>query len=49
MGIKQEIKETVDTLHLKKPKLPTVNAVYCFDNSSILICQNPDFRSRHKK
>ena len=35
--------------HSKKPKLPTVNAVYCFDNLCILICQNPDFRSRHEK
>ena len=36
-------------LHLKKPRLPTVNAVYCFEDSSILICQNLDFRSRHEK
>ena len=36
-------------LHSKKPKLDTVNAVYCFNNLSILICQNLDFRSRHKK
>ena len=35
--------------HIKKPRLSTVNAVYCFDNSSILICQNLDFRARHKK
>ena len=26
-----------------------VNVVYCFDDSSILICQNPDFRSKHEK
>ena len=25
------------------------NAVYCFNSSSILICQNPDFRSRQEK
>ena len=38
-------------MHLpsKKPKVLRVNVVYCFDNSSILICQNLDFRSRHKK
>ena len=34
--------------HSKKPRLPTVNAVYCFDSSLILICQNSDFRSRHE-
>ena len=26
-----------------------VSTVYCFDDSSILICQNPDFRSRYEK
>ena len=35
--------------HSKNPRLPTVKAVYCFDTSSILICQNPDFRSRQEK
>ena len=35
--------------HLKRPRLPMVNAVYCFEDSSILICQNLDFRSRHEK
>ena len=35
--------------HLKKPRLPMVNAMYCYEDSSILICQNPDFRSRHEK
>ena len=25
--------------YLKKPRLPTVNVVYCFDSSSFLICQ----------
>ena len=34
--------------HSKKPRLPTVNAVCCFDDSSILICQNADFKSRHE-
>ena len=33
----------------ENPKLPTVKAVYCFDASSIFICQNPNLRSRHKK
>ena len=35
--------------HSKNPRLPTVKAVYCFDASSILICQNLDFRSRQGK
>ena len=35
--------------HLKKPRLPTVNAVYCFYDLSILICQKTDFRSRQEK
>ena len=35
--------------HLKNLGLPMVKAVYCFDTSSILICQNPDFRSRQEK
>ena len=26
-----------------------VNVVYCFDDSSILICQNLDFRSKHEE
>ena len=34
---------------LRNPRLPKVKAVYCFDSSSILICQNPDFRSRQEK
>ena len=29
--------------HSRNPRLPTVKAVYCFDTSSILICQNLDF------
>ena len=36
-------------LHSKKPRLPTLNAVYCLDDSSILICQNLDLGSRHGK
>ena len=36
-------------IHLKKPRLLTVNAVYCFKDCSILICQKPDFNSRHEK
>ena len=36
-------------LHLKNSKLPTVKAVYCFDASSIFICQNPDLRSKQEK
>ena len=35
--------------HLKNPKLPTVKAVYCFDASSIFICQNPNLRSKQEK
>ena len=35
--------------HLKNPKLPTVNVVYCFNASSIFICQNPNLRSRQEK
>ena len=35
--------------HLKNPKLPTVKVVYCFDASSIFICQNPDLRSKQEK
>ena len=35
--------------HLKKPKLPTVKVVYCFNASSIFICQNPDLRSKQEK
>ena len=35
--------------HSKKPKLPTLKAVYCFDASSIFICQNPDFRVQARK
>ena len=35
--------------HSKNPKLLMVKAVYCLDASSILICQNPDFRSRQEK
>ena len=34
--------------HSKKPRLPTMNVVYCFDDSSILICQNLYFRSKHE-
>ena len=26
-----------------------VNMVYCFEDLSILICQNPDFKSKHEK
>ena len=36
-------------LHSKNPKLPTVKGVYCFNASSIFICQNPDFRSKQAK
>ena len=35
--------------HSKNSKLSTVKAVYCLDASSILICQNPDFRCRQEK
>ena len=35
--------------HSKKPRLPMVNVVYCFNSSSILILQNLDFVSRHEK
>ena len=35
--------------HLKNPRLPTVKAVYCFNASSILICPNPDLRSKQEK
>ena len=33
----------------KNPTMPTLKAVYCFDASSIFICQNPNLSSRHKK
>ena len=35
--------------HSKNPKLPTVKAVYCFNASSIYICQNPNLRSKQEK
>ena len=35
-------------LHLKKPKLPTLKAVYFFNTSSIFIHQNHDLRSKQK-
>ena len=34
---------------LKKPRLPTVNTVYCLEDLSILICQNPDLKTRQEK
>ena len=36
-------------LHSKKPKLPTVKVVHCFNTSSIFIIQNPDLRSKQEK
>ena len=35
--------------HSREAMLPAVNVVYCFNNSSILICRNLDFKSRHEK
>ena len=35
--------------HLENPKLPTLKVVYCFDASSIFICQNPNLRSMQEK
>ena len=36
-------------LHSKIPKFPLVKVVYCFDASSMVICQKPAFRSRQEK
>ena len=35
--------------HSKNYRFPTMKAVYCFDVSSMVICQKPTFRSRQEK
>ena len=35
--------------HFKELQIANGKAVYCLDASSILICQNSDFRSRQEK
>ena len=35
--------------HSKNPMLPTVKGVYCFEASSITVCQNPAFKSKQEK